>query len=121
MLIVGIVVTIFVWQAVDGIRHSVHQDNATSGSADIALLQIDINQCQSRELSLLPNVGPVLAERMIADRKINGPFATVDDLKRVHGIGAKTVARISPYCIAGKTAPALSAPDSLVAATADSR
>ncbi|MEY4967980.1 MAG: hypothetical protein RIQ73_679, partial [Actinomycetota bacterium] len=31
--------------------------------------------------------GPVIAKRIIEYRKVNGPFATVEDLQKVSGIG----------------------------------
>ena len=41
----------------------------------------------------LPGVGPVLAKRMIEGR----PYTSVEDLRRVSGIGAETLAQIRPY------------------------
>ena len=103
LLLAGVVALMFAWQAAVGFRHWMHQDNATDRRADIGVVQIDINHCQSRELALLPNVGPVLAARMIADREANGPFVSVDDLKRVHGMGAKRVERMAIYCVVEKS------------------
>jgi len=48
---------------------------------------INLNQADASELETLPGVGPVLAERIVADREENGPFASVDDLGRVPGVG----------------------------------
>ncbi|TWU26628.1 ComE operon protein 1 [Novipirellula galeiformis] len=62
------------------------------------LLCLDLNQAADYELSLLPTVGPVLARRIVGDRQANGPFRSVDDLRRVTGIGPKTIAEISEYC-----------------------
>ncbi len=63
------------------------------------LLQIDINRAEAREFALLPGVGPVLAKRIVADRRQNGLYVSVEDLTRVHGIGQKTIQRISAYCL----------------------
>lgn len=65
------------------------------------LLQIDLNAASRRELSLLPGVGPVLARRILADRGRNGPFHSVEDLSRVHGIGPKTIFEIRSMCVVG--------------------
>lgn len=62
------------------------------------LLQIDINRAGDREFALLPDVGPVLARRIVDDRRQNGKFASIDDLARVHGIGPKTINQIAVYC-----------------------
>lgn len=39
----------------------------------------------------LPGIGPKLAERIEADRQKNGEFASLEDLKRVSGIGKKRI------------------------------
>lgn len=53
---------------------------ATSGG-------IDLNAATVAELEELPGVGPVLAERIAAYRDEHGPFAAVEDLLDVPGIG----------------------------------
>ena len=35
----------------------------------------------------LPGVGPATAAAIVAERERNGPFASVDELDRVRGIG----------------------------------
>ena len=62
---------------------------------------IDINTADEETLQQLPGVGAVLAERIAADRAANGPFASLDDLTRVDGIGEKTVEALRPYATAG--------------------
>lgn len=54
---------------------------------------IDINSATEAELRVLDRIGPVMAERIIQDRNANGPFSTVEDLQRVHGIGPRTIQR----------------------------
>jgi competence ComEA-like helix-hairpin-helix protein len=57
---------------------------------------LDLNQVDGVHLDRLPGVGPALAERIVADRTLNGPFRRVEDLLRVPGIGPVTLARIRP-------------------------
>lgn len=64
--------------------------------------QIDVNTATRLELMQLDGIGEMLAERIIADRDRNGPFADVDDLRRVKGIGPKTVEKMRPYVRIGK-------------------
>lgn len=54
---------------------------------------ININRATAGELDSLPGIGPVLASRIIDYRKANGPFATVDDLQKVSGIGSAKFAQ----------------------------
>ena len=51
---------------------------------------IDPNTASVDEIMLLPGVGDVLAERIVEGR----PYRTVDDLRRVPGIGEKVFARL---------------------------
>jgi competence ComEA-like helix-hairpin-helix protein len=60
-------------------------------------LKIDVNLCNRFELEHLPGIGPKLAERIIASRAEDGPFATARDLMRVKGIGPKLLAKMEPY------------------------
>ena len=61
---------------------------------------ININTADALSLDALPGVGPSRAAAIIADRKEKGPFQTCEDLQRVHGIGPKTVAKITARCTA---------------------
>ena len=53
--------------------------------------RIDLNLATSAELELLDGIGPKLADRIIADRDKRGSFATVESIRRVKGIGPKTL------------------------------
>lgn len=59
--------------------------------------RVDINSAGWVEWVQLPGIGNSLAHRIVADRKINGPFASIDDLCRVPGIGRITLDRIRPW------------------------
>ncbi|MEF9876160.1 MAG: ComEA family DNA-binding protein [Gordonibacter sp.] len=69
----------------------------TAGSAG-ALAEggrVNINTASVAQLDTLPGVGVSTAEKIIADREANGPFKTVEDLKRVAGIGDKKFAALA--------------------------
>jgi comEA protein len=63
---------------------------------------VDINRATESELVALPGIGPGIAKRIIAWRTGNGPFRSVDDLRKVKGIGARKFERVAPLCICGK-------------------
>ena len=70
--------------------------SAGSGtSAGTAL--ININTASETELETLSGVGPVTAAAIIDYRTQNGPFAAVDDLIDVSGIGPATLELIRPF------------------------
>jgi competence protein ComEA len=52
---------------------------------------ININRATAKELDKLPGIGPVIASRIVEYRKLNGFFQSIDDLKKVQGIGASTL------------------------------
>lgn len=63
--------------------------------------RIELNSAAPGDLELLPGVGPSLAAAIVADRAANGPFASVDALDRVRGIGPGLLARIRPHAMVG--------------------
>lgn len=58
---------------------------------------IDPNVASAEELDRLPGVGAAKALRIVQEREENGPFAGVEDLARVTGLGPKSVERLKPY------------------------
>lgn len=48
---------------------------------------VNINTAQTGELQTLPGIGEVIAGRIIEYRNANGPFASVEDICNVKGIG----------------------------------
>jgi competence ComEA-like helix-hairpin-helix protein len=59
--------------------------------------QVDLNTADKPELVTLPEIGDTLAQHILDYRRQHGPFQAVDDLRRVHGFGAKTMERLRPY------------------------
>jgi competence protein ComEA len=49
---------------------------------------VDINRATLEQLDALPGIGPATAQAIIAHRDQHGPFASVDSLADVRGIGA---------------------------------
>lgn len=55
---------------------------------------VNLNTASAADFDALPGIGPVLAQRIVAWRSDHGPFASVDALDGVSGIGAKLLAGI---------------------------
>lgn len=51
---------------------------------------ININTADAKELEKIKGIGPALAERIIDYRTNNGAFKSIDEIKKVRGIGDKT-------------------------------
>ncbi len=56
---------------------------------------IDLNSASKKELINLPGIGEVLAERIIKAR----PFKSVDDIKKVDGIGLERYSEIKELVV----------------------
>jgi competence protein ComEA len=54
---------------------------------------IMINRATVKDFESLDGIGPVLANRIVAYRKINGPFSAIEDLLKVPGIGQSKFAQ----------------------------
>ncbi len=60
---------------------------------------VDVNKAQWAELAQLPEVGEVLARRIVETREQRGPFRTQEDLLEVTGIGRVKLSRMAPHLI----------------------
>lgn len=66
---------------------------AVLSSGDV-LSRININKASLAELDTLPGIGPAYAQRIVAYREANGPFADPSEIVKVKGIGQVTYDRI---------------------------
>jgi competence protein ComEA len=60
----------------------------------MAFAVVNINSASQKQLEELPGVGPAKAKAIIDYRKKNGPFKSVEDIKKVDGIGEATYEKI---------------------------
>ena len=60
-------------------------------------IPLDPNQMDIVDWDGLPGIGPVLAERIVRDRQLNGDFASFSDLSRVPGLGEMKVQKLTSY------------------------
>ena len=77
----------------------------TDGAARVGVMEntlvvgvpVDVNAATVAALEALPGVGPARAAAIVEEREAAGPFASVDDLARVRGIGPATVDALRPF------------------------
>lgn len=67
------------------------QPPAQRSSSD---LKVNINTADATALESLPGIGPSLAQRILDYRQAHGPFARIEDIQDVSGIGPATFAKI---------------------------
>jgi len=60
---------------------------AASGPGTTVAGPIDLNRASAGDLDELPGIGPTTAAAIVAHRDQHGPFASVEDLEAVRGIG----------------------------------
>ena len=68
-------------------------------------IPLDLNRVGLDELTLVPGIGPVLARRIIKCREDRGPFAQLNDLLHVPGIGSKKLESLRPYLSVESNSP----------------
>jgi len=60
---------------------------------------LDINKATAAELQMIPDIGPVTAQKIVDYRASVGTILSVDELLKVDGIGEKTVEQLRKYCV----------------------
>ena len=59
--------------------------------------RIDINSASWVEWTQIEGIGETTAQKIISDREAKGPFRSINDLRRVKGIGPKTLEKMRPF------------------------
>ena len=74
--------------------------------AETALREkVNINTASEEEIATLPSVSKLMAKRIADYREANGPFKSVEDLKKVPRMSERTYARIEGMLTVGSAAP----------------
>ena len=95
LVLLGLAATAVWWVRHGGLRGSLVE--VERAEPQVADFDVDINTADWPELVQLPAIGETLARRIVASRQKDGPFRDHNDLRRVRGIGPKTLERIRPY------------------------
>jgi len=78
--------------------------------------RLDLNRADARALDALPGVGPVLAARIVEQRRRYGRFHEIGDLLAVRGVGPRLFERLAPRVRVEPASPDSAAACSLHAA-----
>ena len=81
----------------DGVLSADGGSNGSGSSGRSSDGKININTADSTQLQELNGVGPATAEKIIAYRKQNGRFQSIEDIKNVSGIGDKTYEKLKDH------------------------
>ena len=97
-LLVGLLGGTAVWgEQVPGTKSA----GATSTVTKAAGTPVNINTADAAALEAVSGIGKKKAAAIVDYRQKNGPFKTVDDLKKVTGIKDKTMAKIKDKVTVG--------------------
>jgi competence protein ComEA len=58
---------------------------------------VDLNAAGRADLEQVPGIGPSLAKEIAADREKHGPFRSVEELRRVKGMGPVTFDKVRAF------------------------
>lgn len=89
------------WQSVNVALEVALSEKEVQLSAEIEVEQapqlININRAAAFELELLPGIGPVKAKAIVDYRRQHGPFASIESLQDVPGIGPATYENLENF------------------------
>lgn len=62
---------------------------------------VDLNAADENALAAIPGIGPTLATRIVEYRRLNGPFASLDELADVAGMTQRRIDAMTAYVTVG--------------------
>ncbi len=95
LVLLGLAATVGWWVRRGGLQGRMVE--LEGAEPQVARFEVDINSADWPELAQLPAIGETLAKRIVESRHKQGSFLKHQDLRRVRGIGPKTLEAIRPY------------------------
>ena len=96
LLVAGVVRA---WTGLDNPQQQMFSAGGYSATAmPVAAYGADafVNTASLQELTALEGVGEKLAEAIVAERELHGPFFYPEDMRTINGIGEKTLEKLLP-------------------------
>ena len=87
----GDVIAVLELPQTGGTAAAAPSDDVIADTAANVVVRLNLNTATSAELTELPGIGEVIAERIVRFREENGPFRAIDDLIHVDGISTRTI------------------------------
>lgn len=76
-------------------------DTPKTANSDAPTYPVNINTADLTEIMTLPDIGMVIAQRIIDYREANGAFQAVEELMNVEGIGEKRMEQLLDFVTIG--------------------
>lgn len=70
---------------------------SNQNTSDNKTKQVNLNTASETELTNVPGIGPSKAKDIIKFKEENGSFNSIDDLKKIKGIGDKTFEKLKSH------------------------
>ena len=93
--------TVYVSKEITAAPQETEYQYPVSVKTDTPHFPVSINHASKEELSALPGIGDVLAQRILDYRAAHGYFRSVEELLNVEGIGSKRLEAILDYATVG--------------------
>jgi len=85
--------------SISNIQPHVATAGATEGPQKVETMVVNINVASEEEIAAIPGIGEKKSQAIVEYRKKHGPFARIEDLKKVDGIGDKLFEKIRRYVV----------------------